>query len=294
MSYSGDAAEQVVRLSLETGEVAVKLAGEGAKQLAILLYAILREQKKTKGKTRLTNMLRSGKELKVFAVKDSDLQLFCREAKKYGVLYCVLKDRDATDGLTDIMARAEDASKINRIFERFNLATVDMAEVRREIEQSREAQQNAAPEAPAAAEPMTEQAVDDLLDAMLSPPPEQEGDLPIPERTAPEPEQDMDEFLAAVLGASPTREEGQTENPTEGRIEKSRQSEPTSKPKEQTAPGTSDPQERSRPSVRKELNDIKAEQRQKAEDKARGNTKRQKPAQHKAPPKKKSKKQKER
>lgn len=52
-------------------------------------------------------MLRSGKELKVFAVKDSDLQLFCREAKKYGVLYCVLKDRDATDGLTDIMARAE-------------------------------------------------------------------------------------------------------------------------------------------------------------------------------------------
>ncbi len=294
MSYSGDAAEQVVRLSLETGEVAVKLAGEGAKQLAILLYAILREQKKTKGKTRLTNMLRSGKELKVFAVKDSDLQLFCREAKKYGVLYCVLKDRDATDGLTDIMVRAEDASKINRIFERFNLATVDMAEVRREIEQSREAQQNAAPEAPAAAEPMTEQEVDDLLDAMLSPPPEQEGDLPIPERTAPEPEQDMDEFLAAVLGASPTREEGQTENPTEGRIEKSRQSEPTSKPKERTAPGTSDPQERSRRSVRQELNDIKAEQRQKAEDKARGNTKRQKPAQHKAPPKKKSKKQKER
>ncbi len=81
MSYSGDAAEQVVRLSLETGEVAVKLAGTGAKQLAILLYAILREQKKTKGKTRLTNMLRSGKELKVFAVKDTDLRRFCVEAK---------------------------------------------------------------------------------------------------------------------------------------------------------------------------------------------------------------------
>ena len=293
MSYSGDAAEQVVRLSLETGEVAVKLAGEGAKQLAILLYAILREQKKTKGKTRLTNMLRSGKELKVFAVKDSDLQLFCREAKKYGVLYCVLKDRDATDGLTDIMVRAEDASKINRIFERFNLATVDMAEVRREIEQSREAQQNDAPEAPAAAEPMTEQEVDDLLDAMLSPPPEQEGDLPSPERTAPEPEQDMDEFLAAVLGASPTREEGQTENPTEGRIEKSRQSEPTSKPKEPAAPGTSDPQERSRPSVRKELDAIKAEQREKAA-KGKEQSKPTKGPKHKAPRKYKPKRLKER
>ena len=102
MSYSGDAAEQVVRMSLETGEVAVKLAGAGAKQLAVLLYAILREQTKTKGKTRLTNMLRSGKELKVFAVKDSDLQLFCREAKKYGVLYCVLKDKNAKDGIPEI------------------------------------------------------------------------------------------------------------------------------------------------------------------------------------------------
>ena len=291
MSYSGDAAEQVVRLSLETGEVAVKLAGEGAKQLAILLYAILREQKKTKGKTRLTNMLRSGKELKVFAVKDSNLQLFCREAKKYGVLYCVLKDRDATDGLTDIMVRAEDASKINRIFERFNLATVDMAEVRREIEQSRQEQQNAAPEAPAAAELMTEQEVDDLLDAMLSPAPEQEGELPVPERTAPE--QDNDDFLESVLGVSPTREEGQTENPTEGRIEKSRQSEPTSKPKERTAPGTSEPQERSRRSVRQELNDIKAEQREKAA-KGREQSKPTKGPKHKAPRKYKPKRLKER
>ena len=291
MSYSGDAAEQVVRLSLETGEVAVKLAGEGAKQLAILLYAILREQKKTKGKTRLTNMLRSGKELKVFAVKDSDLQLFCREAKKYGVLYCVLKDRDATDGITDIMVRAEDASKINRIFERFNLATVDMAEIRSEIERSRQEQQAEVPEAPAAAEPMTEQEVDELLDAMLSPP--QEGELPAPERTAPEPEQDMDEFLASVLGASPTREEGQTENPTEGRIEKSRQSEPTSKPKEPTAPGTSDPQERSRRSVRQELNDIKAEQREKAA-KGREQSKPTKGPKHKAPRKYKPKRLKER
>ena len=291
MSYSGDAAEQVVRLSLETGEVAVKLAGEGAKQLAILLYAILREQKKTKGKTRLTNMLRSGKELKVFAVKDSDLQLFCREAKKYGVLYCVLKDRDATDGLTDIMVRAEDASKINRIFERFNLATVDMAEVRSEIERSRQEQQSNAPETPAAAEPMSEQEVDELLDAMFSPPPEPGEKLPAPERTAPE--QDKDEFLEAVLGGPPTKEKGQTENPTEARNEKSRQSGPTSKPKEPTAPGTSDPQERSRPSVRQALNDIKAEQKENAA-KGKEQSKPTKGPKHKAPRKYKPKRLKER
>ncbi len=282
-SYSGDAAEQVVRMSLETGEVAVKLAGTGAKQLAILLYAILREQKKTKGKTRLTNMLRSGKELKVFAVKDTDLQLFCREAKKYGVLYCVLKDRDATDGITDIMVRAEDASKINRIFERFDLATVDMAEIRSEIERSRAEQATDQPETPAAAEPMTEQETEEFLDALFSPVPEQEGELPAPERTAPE--QEMDEFLEALLGPDPAKEEGQNQNPTEGRVAKSRQSEPTSRPKEPAGEDISDPQERSRPSVRKEIAEIKAERREKAAS-SREQAKTAKGPKHLAPRKK--------
>ena len=135
MSYSGDAAEQVVRMSLQGAEVAAKITGEGAKHIAVLLYAILKEQNKTKGQVRLTNMLKSGKELKVFAVKDEDLKRFCTEAKKYGVLYCVLKDKNATDGITDIMVRAEDASKINRIFERFQLATVDIGSIQKEIQQ---------------------------------------------------------------------------------------------------------------------------------------------------------------
>ena len=272
MSYSGDAAEQVVRMSLETGEVAVKLAGSGAKQLAILLYAILREQTKTKGKTRLTNMLRSGKELKVFAVKDSDLKLFCREAKKYGVLYCVLKDRDATDGITDIMVRAEDASKVNRIFERFELSTVDMASVKREIERDREEQAGEDIPAP-------EQDTDAFLDELLAPPPEQEGEPPAPERTTPE--QDKDDFLSEVLGDA--KEGEQPKNPTEGRSAKSRQSEPISKRREQAAPGISEP-----PSVRRELDEIKAEQKAKAAEKEKSPP--QKSARHKAPPKKKSKK----
>lgn len=87
MSYSGEAADQVVRLSLNGVEVAAKLSGSAAKQLAIMIYAILKDQKKTKGKIRLTNMLRSGKELKVFAVKDGDLQKFCEEANCDTFLY---------------------------------------------------------------------------------------------------------------------------------------------------------------------------------------------------------------
>ena len=90
MNTGGEAAEQIVRMSLEGFEVAAKITGAGAKNIAILLYSILKEEKKTKGKARLTSMLRSGKELKVFTVKNGDLKKFTQEAKKYGVLYCVL------------------------------------------------------------------------------------------------------------------------------------------------------------------------------------------------------------
>ena len=126
---------------------------------------------------------------------------------------------------------------------------------------------------------------------MFSPPPEPGEELPAPERTAPE--QDKNEFLEAVLGGPPTKEKGQTENPTEARNEKSRQSGPTSKPKEPTAPGISDPQERSRPSVRQALNDIKAEQKEKAE-KGKEQSKPTKGPKHKAPRKYKPKRLKER
>ena len=94
MNTSGEAAEQIVRMSLEGFEVAAKITGAGAKNIAILLYSILKEEKKTKGKARLTNMLRSGKELKVFTVKNGDLKKFTQEAKKYGVLTASLRTEE--------------------------------------------------------------------------------------------------------------------------------------------------------------------------------------------------------
>ena len=135
MNTGGDAAEQIVRMSLEGFEVAAKLTGAGAKNIAVLLYTILKEEQKTKGKARLTSMLRSGKELKVFTIKNEDLKRFTQEAKKYGVLYCVLADRKNKDpkAEVDVIARAEDASKISRIVERFNLASVDTASIVTEV-----------------------------------------------------------------------------------------------------------------------------------------------------------------
>ena len=140
MNPGGDAAEQVVRLSLEGVEVAAKISGAGAKNIALLLYAALKEEQKTKGKARLTSMLKSGKELKVYTITNKDLAKFSQEAKRYGVLYCVLKDRKNTDpnAAVDVIARAEDASKIQRITERFKLATVNRVDVSLEIQKDKE------------------------------------------------------------------------------------------------------------------------------------------------------------
>ena len=58
-------------------------------------------------------------------MRTEDLLKFSKEAKRYGILYCALRDKNDKDGMSDIMVRAEDAGKINRIVERFSLATVD-------------------------------------------------------------------------------------------------------------------------------------------------------------------------
>lgn len=148
MNTSGEAADQVVRMMLEGSEVLIKLSGSGAKNAAVLLYSILREQKKTNGAARLSNMLRSGKPLKVYTFKDRDLAKFKEVAKEYGVLYTVLKDKDKTDGVFDVLVRADDESKINRIVERFKLSQVDTATLRAQvIKEKAEKEQAENPEA---------------------------------------------------------------------------------------------------------------------------------------------------
>lgn len=138
MNQSGDAAEQIVRMSLEGVQVAARVSGEGAKQVAVLLYTLMKNGEKTKGKTTLTKMLKSGKELKVFSVRKEDFKKFTDEAKRYGVLYCALinKKDKSNDGIVDIMVRAEDSGKINRIVKRYKLSEYSEADIRTEIEKS--------------------------------------------------------------------------------------------------------------------------------------------------------------
>lgn len=262
MYSSGDAAEQVVRLSLEGTEVALKLTGSAAKNIAAAIYAILknRDKNKIKGRQRLTAMLKSGKELKVFTVSEEHLRQFATEAKRYGVVYCALRGKGkSADGLVDVMVRAEDASKINRIVERFKLATVDAASIKREIEKAK-AEKAAAPEVP-------------------------EQDIP---DTGEE-----EKLLDEMLGAPIQKEEQASPNPSAARTEKSPPSEPTSKPPSKADEGTVKG-EGQRPSVRQELREIQSQRRQEEKSSPVKEAEQvKKPApkspQHKQPPRRKKK-----
>lgn len=153
MTGSGDAAEQVVRLSLEGIEAAAKLTGTAAKELALILASVLKQEieqsGKTRGKARLTSMIKSGKELKAFSIPQKDLKKFTEQAKRYGVLYCVLREKNnkAADAPVDIIARADDVSKIQRIVERFEIGKVDKGAITHDTqnEADREKTENPTP-----------------------------------------------------------------------------------------------------------------------------------------------------
>ncbi|WHH59751.1 PcfB family protein [Petroclostridium sp. X23] len=234
MNNGADAADQIVNMSFKGIEVLAKISGEGAKNLATYLYAVLKDQKKTRGKTRLEGLLRSGKELKVFAVKNEDLQKFTQEAKRYGVLYCALRDKNDTDGMCDIMVRAEDASKINRIVERFKLATVDTASIKSEIEKSRAAKEE-------------EKTTDEKTPVEKGAPAEKSTD------------DFLDELMAKPEQPEPVKEQPDNPNPTTATTEKSHPSEPISERSGKAAEGTIEPPRRS---VREELWEIKAAQKE--------------------------------
>lgn len=227
MNTSGDAAEQVVRMSLEGTEVVLKLTGSAAKNIAAAIYTVWkdRDKDKSKGHQRLASMLKSGKQLTVFPIKAEHLKQFSTEAKRYGVVYCALKGKgEIKDGIVDVLVRAEDAARINRIVERFKLGEVEPTTVEHDKAPILE---ETAPPPPEHIRPGRD-SMDDLVDEMLSP---------------------------------PGTEARSNTNPTAARTEKSAPSAPISKTPPKAAEGTV----KERPSVREALREIMSEREQRAE-----------------------------
>ena len=132
---TSDAAEAVIKFYVEGMEVALKVLGAGAKNLAVMLYVMSKDKKTSKGRVKLNDMLKTGKSLQLFALDKKDLKKFHEEAKYYGVSYCMLANKKdkANDGMVDILVKEDDALRINRIIDRYKLAAIDTVSVRSEI-----------------------------------------------------------------------------------------------------------------------------------------------------------------
>lgn len=229
MNYSSEAAEQVVRMTLEGTEVAIKIVGKGSEKLLAMMLALLTDKNKASGKVWLSTMLKNGNELKVIAVKDNELATFSKEAGKFGIQFAVLKDKNANDGITDIMVNAKDIALVSRVFDRFKLTHVNLDDVGQALKENKES---------------TEQ------------------------KTALTPNEELDQFIASILPTSSDKETAKA-NPSNGLTAGSHQSRPTLKETETRS--LSKTVEDTRPSVKKEIEEIvKAEEKsEKARSKAK-------------------------
>jgi hypothetical protein len=227
MPYAGEAAEQTIRIALQGTEIVLRISGTGAKHLAALIAAAMSGHEKTAGKARLASMLKTEKELKVFIVPESKLRSFAKEAKRYGVLYCVLREKEPThDGVTDILARPGDAPRINRISERLGIAMVDVGDISIEAgnqKADKTTQEQDSPE-------------QDLIDS-----------------------EKEDRLVDELLGIQPEGEKPVPENPTKAETERSIRSDSTSKTRGTSGKDTSEPP---RKSVKKDMDEIRRERQE--------------------------------
>lgn len=140
MSAHGEAAEQVVDMATKATvkgvEVVANLTGKGLISLATFLMATLKEQKRTKGKTRIEAF--RGKPTKVFVMRREDFSQFAAEAKKYGVLYAAIMSKKDKDGMVDVVVNANDAARVNRISERFAMSAEEVEKLRETILKAKE------------------------------------------------------------------------------------------------------------------------------------------------------------
>jgi len=127
-------------MSLDGAEHAVRIAGAGAKNIASLLLAAIKTPKtksselKVSGQERLKKMLKSGKPLDIFLVREQDIKTFMREAKKYGIVYCGIRRKEPqADGMIDVLVRKEDSPKINRVMELLQYNAMESTTIESEI-----------------------------------------------------------------------------------------------------------------------------------------------------------------
>ena len=124
---SGDAADEVVRIMLNGTEVAVRLAGSGVKNLAAMLIAWSKKEKKPYGKTNMMRLLKSGEELQVISLDREQYKQFKTMAKKK-VLYAPFLNTKEEDGKVEVVISSKSIPLVNYILKKIGYGDVQQDE----------------------------------------------------------------------------------------------------------------------------------------------------------------------
>ena len=114
----GEAADQMVRMMLSGGEVAVRLGGSALKNLLALTMALAKNNQTISGKVNMTKMLRETRDLRLFPMTPEQYKQFQKHAKKQKILVSAIKDKDGNGKLIDVVMPVTELDRANLIFER--------------------------------------------------------------------------------------------------------------------------------------------------------------------------------
>ncbi len=118
MSESSDAAEQVVRMMLSGGEVAIRLSGSALKNGAALLLALSKNHKKVYGKVSLKKMLNETRDVRTFPMQPEEYKRFCVYAKQRKILFSAIQDKDNPKAMVDVLIPITEIERVNMVFEK--------------------------------------------------------------------------------------------------------------------------------------------------------------------------------
>lgn len=121
---NGEAADEVVRMVVNGSEVAIRLTGSAAKNLAAILVAWSKNHKKVYGKTSMMKLLRSGEELQVLSMTKEQYMDFKASARKQ-VLFAPFVDKKSEDGKVDVVIAARSIPLVNHILDRIGYIHVE-------------------------------------------------------------------------------------------------------------------------------------------------------------------------
>ena len=117
MEVSGEAADLVIKEGVQISEEAIKLLARGAKNLAALLYALAKDQKKLYGKVNMNRLLSEQRPIEVLPLRTEDFDEFKRRAKKVGLLFSTILDKKGDEPYLEILTNIDHLSQANYILE---------------------------------------------------------------------------------------------------------------------------------------------------------------------------------